>query len=1647
MATPKRTRRTDGSVPCNCLICNKRFVNRKALVDHIERIHAAQIPEGWPAARYENYLRTGKTEGKCVICGKPTPWNSVTEKYGRMCGSDACRKTARDRAKNNYIDKHGKEYTLNDPEQQRKMVYARKNAGKYIFEDETTGKKYEALYDSGYGKEFFEMLDTLLFWPGSDIMAPSPHTYYYEYEGETHFYIPDAYIYTLNAEIELKDGGKNPNTHPKILAVDKVKERLKDEVMESLKDQVNYIKICDKNYAEFFAKLAELRAQDTSLPKWESKLAHVAEAYLPSDSNYGEMFNSYYLDDRKYDQPGGWDEEHFSKTLDGEINNVLSNFTKEDKGDKIFYVYTMGANFFKTYRAVLLGAIHVYWYSRWEPGHPPKYDYEWDYQEEVRAEDCYDLREDTVCEGSNLVIPKMNLIRRNELLINPVLNYDALLEDYRKRLFHKKLSKKNWDALYNELLRVRNNLKVVINGNSENDKRLNYEAKKALTEVERFIAYMEDRGTVKESVDIFTSGDFDEYRDYADLDAARADILEGHTSTQQFYYISEKNFGGSIVQPRVPDNWMTRNGYEDDKTKRVCLCPSIHQCLMAMSEPLVGKQFYVHVPVGNYKIIPTQDKTPLDHYVPDSDLTGEVWIEKPVRMGLIGLIEVISPLDDPISHTYTYGDGKSAELYNWSYRWVFGGGGDAINAAETSFVMEGVVSHINPNYTGKETLRLTDYRRVPIGKDVLKKYKGKYPMLRHIREDDGGIIWFDGDNVVAVVGAAPHRDTTDPSEIWVHSFEISKEYRNHGLARQILDIAIKELNAQYLSVAKKNEVALELYKKVGFVTYGENKDMWFMKLRDAKTPKFADRSVTEACKDIATARKFVSEVGKLAKKYDANYFLVTDGASGTSNQGNPAVSHARQSHEEWEKHHGFDPDEDWSKVWRVTYDGVGIYEAYRNSISDAEWHKFKNSSAAKWLPIPPKYGENYRSYFTYEGLQKFNKLVLPMIAKVLNPKKILIEEVPMSESPSVTYRDEYQLVMLAENAMIRSTELMDIVAFNKATNNMEYILPNGGNIITRISEEDYYKYYRLLSPEDFEKYNGGVCWDYVLYEAKYFDKYFPDVKYKTFYFCSEKGNSHTFLIFELDNVYYWYESSWKTQVGLYGFRSEKDAVDYVTNLLLTDLITRENNGVPMRGYVFEYDVDEVAIGTRCWNYMKHMIRKLDQLGDRKCLVKKRQVRPIRVMKGKVIYESAVGLSPAFQREPLMEAFKDNDNDVSFGKSENDVLSIIKTMTPTEQIYLGTPGGRRYNWSRSEFYQEVLYVGQTPVAFLVVSEIPSNKGVGHIIIGVRAGNQYRHKGYASMLINRFITSDKIPPHITSLEWGFDDGNIKSEHLAAKFGFSNPTVPEDQVHHRGYIMTQSVDGMKNVIKESVIDDRYHLVDMPGIQLQTTLPYTNSVGELIHKSTMREENWYNTLESTYMEATRDGLPYFPVFIFLSYTGTKMAQIIKSFTRDPYAHSSISFDTTLENMISFNRDGMVVENIKDGMLKKNAKEIKYSLYMYMATAQEYDTMKQFVDELLMRKGKLKYNLLGLTNFVFGRGSEREDKFFCSEFVASVISAGNNTLLKQSPHMTTPYNLAKNKNFIFIKKGILSHYDQTVVDKIIAEKLEEGGFDNVIIK
>lgn len=245
-----------------CSVCKKVYNSLKPWCTHMENCHPGLIPEGWTPARYFYFLQTKKDHGSCIICGNETDWLESRMKYARFCNNPDCKEKYREQFKSRMINSYGKVTLLNDPEQQRKMLLAKKNSGYYELSD---GTKVE--YVSSYEQHFLMMIDHLFRIEGNDIMGPSPHTYYYNYvnpedkenEGQK-FYIPDYYFPSMNLEVEIK---QNTSTHPKILRVDKVKEKCKDDVMKN-NPTINYIKIVDKNYDEFFKFIINFKERSLS---------------------------------------------------------------------------------------------------------------------------------------------------------------------------------------------------------------------------------------------------------------------------------------------------------------------------------------------------------------------------------------------------------------------------------------------------------------------------------------------------------------------------------------------------------------------------------------------------------------------------------------------------------------------------------------------------------------------------------------------------------------------------------------------------------------------------------------------------------------------------------------------------------------------------------------------------------------------------------------------------------------------------------------------------------------------------------------------------------------------------------------------------------------------------------------------------------------------------------------------------------------------------------------------------------------------------------------------------------------------------------------------------------------------------------------
>ena len=236
-----------------CPFCGEKVVGDKSnMVDHVNKYHNEQIPPGKTAGEAV-YLEEHNGIGrKCMMCANTTSWNDSTLKYNAFC-CEACKakyvKMVRARMKKVY----GKENLLDDPDHQKKMLEHRRISGVY---KHTDGGEWK--YTGSYEEDFCRMNDTFLNIPSADIMMPSPNVYHYKYKGEDKFYFPDAFIPSIGLEIEIKDGGNNPNNHHKIQDVDKVKERLKDEVLYKQK-KFHYIKIENKEYEEYFKLMRRIR--------------------------------------------------------------------------------------------------------------------------------------------------------------------------------------------------------------------------------------------------------------------------------------------------------------------------------------------------------------------------------------------------------------------------------------------------------------------------------------------------------------------------------------------------------------------------------------------------------------------------------------------------------------------------------------------------------------------------------------------------------------------------------------------------------------------------------------------------------------------------------------------------------------------------------------------------------------------------------------------------------------------------------------------------------------------------------------------------------------------------------------------------------------------------------------------------------------------------------------------------------------------------------------------------------------------------------------------------------------------------------------------------------------------------------------------
>lgn len=105
-------------------------------------------------------------------------------------------------------------------------------------------------------------------------------------------------------------------------------------------------------------------------------------------------------------------------------------------------------------------------------------------------------------------------------------------------------------------------------------------------------------------------------------------------------------------------------------------------------------------------------------------------------------------------------------------------------------------------------------------------------------------------------------------------------------------------------------------------------------------------------------------------------------------------------------------------------------------------------------------------------------------------------------------------------------------------------------------EDDYDTFsekYMLQSPQEVMKNKIGVCWDQVELERYYFKN--TDWNIKTYFivhYDNDKCPTHTFLTFEKNEKFYWFEHSYELFRGIHEYNSLKELLLDVREKFITD---------------------------------------------------------------------------------------------------------------------------------------------------------------------------------------------------------------------------------------------------------------------------------------------------------------------------------------------------------------------------------------------------------------------------------------------------------------------------------------------------------------
>ena len=920
--------------------------------------------------------------------------------------------------------------------------------------------------------------------------------------------------------------------------------------------------------------------------------------------------------------------------------------------------------------------------------------------------------------------------------------------------------------------------------------------------------------------------------------------------------------------------------------------------------------------------------------------------------------------------------------YNMAHRYK-----DPVIKVNESMLLE-TASTIDKNFKPKDRIELSSLKRVHITEAIIEKYKKQYPDLRHVRCKDtdtykcDGYMWFDKENLVAQVGSCEY---LDDGTKWIVSLDIMKDYKGHGLSKQILDFATKTMKCKYLSVDKNNKLAKMIYDQYGFKVYYEDDDLYYMTL-ESNPVKVNESTLLESVSNSNYPKELYSWM-KTNIRYKSTGILLSpeevekygygdchDQANYIHNKlSNKNISNRRLFMIEYNNlnspggktHTAAYYKQNGKYYWieNAWYGQTGIHGPY-NSIFDLKiaianvwvWGNYKNLYVGSVNSSKIKNGMNLNDYVN-ACLPEDEKMIKPFItnSKITESMSGAIgSAIPLTPNP-IPYecdKDNYYIIQHMQNNVFNYSITKDPVQYTMYSVDPE--------------EHGFYKVFKTDKSKISKKY--------TTFKIK--DKQTAKELYDEVAMCEAYGKS--FFAGEVSRDY------------IYRRLTEG------SKLLSDDQIKYDTRFEQVQS--FDEQIQDICEGVRSFI-----------LGD-----------PITRLEEQV--------SNLANLNTLHEASTSSSHDTIFSDDATTYVAKVKQAEEAEKNYglvLIYPDNIVSNKGKEDIdrlkskYNQYLALNQDKRTL-------SNR-TAYNIFGYDNDTMYSRllskymnsqNGYTSDNSNMVIAPiDQYYSPTDKIDYSSSDVNVSHEEVVDETSWKR-VISELCVRMKN----TSDSKQKNAIKSEI--------SMLGWNPE--IPFNEEALKRVRNSkhTMhifREvdaEDYIKSIHS-FNEATYEELKdkIVPVYICLFSGKALHSRAIEWYTHTEWSHAAMSFDSSMKQMYTFNANnnvsadgksaGFTIESIEKYW--KIDPSIKFKVHALFVTAAQRDMMRDAVDWYIKHQDDTKYSMKTIINIFFKKASDFGNEFknktemVCSQFVYTILAIANLKLrVTKDASLVSPGDLDK---------------------------------------